>query len=101
MTPTGYSQPCPAKPKRIIICCDGTWQSATALQDTSRPPSNIAKLCRVLASAGTAVGEDEDDVKEYQQVVYYDAGVGTGKISAIEKAIQGEPSFIQVNGDQC
>lgn len=57
----------------------------------------------MLASAGTAVGQDEDGVKEYQQVVYYDAGVGTGKISAIEKAIQGEPSSIPIHciGDQC
>jgi uncharacterized protein (DUF2235 family) len=78
------SQSCPAKPKRIVICCDGTWQSATGLDRKTGAISNVAKLCQILASAGT-----EGD-KEYQQVVYYDAGVGTGAIGMFMSAIQGE-----------
>lgn len=77
------SEDCPAQPKRIVICCDGTWQSATGLDRKTGAASNVAKLCQILASAGTEGG------KEYQQVVYYDAGVGTGDIGWVQAAIQG------------
>jgi uncharacterized protein (DUF2235 family) len=88
MHPT-ISLPCRAKPKRIIIACDGTWQSTTSLETDHGPASNIGKLCRIIASAGTSVGK-HGAVEEWQQVVWYDAGVGTGRISAIEQAVQGE-----------
>jgi uncharacterized protein (DUF2235 family) len=78
------SSHCTAKPKRIVICCDGTWQSATGLDRKTGAASNVAKLCQILASAGT-----QGD-REYQQVVYYDAGVGTGDIGFIQSALQGK-----------
>jgi uncharacterized protein (DUF2235 family) len=90
------SQPCTAKPKRIIICCDGTWQSATGLDRKTGAASNVAKLCQILASAGTENGQ------EYQQVVYYDAGVGTGAIGMVMSAIQGEsPTLVKVALSVC
>lgn len=88
MPPT-ISLPCPAKPKRIIIACDGTWQSTTTIEQEHGPASNIGKLCRIIASAGAGVGEN-GAVEEWQQVVWYDAGVGTGRISAIEEAVEGK-----------
>ena len=54
--------------KRLVICCDGTWNSP---ENTKLAPSNVVRLARALlptASDGTT------------QVVYYDAGVGTGNI---------------------
>lgn len=73
-----------AKPKRIVVCCDGTWQSATSIDPKHGCPSNVARLSRVLARAGL-----DRDEKEWQQIVYYDAGVGTGDITAVEAARQG------------
>ncbi|KAL3422980.1 peptidoglycan binding domain containing protein [Phlyctema vagabunda] len=75
-----------AIPKRIIICCDGTWQSATSLDPTKGCESNVTRLCRALAKTGTDRKEPE---KVWQQVVFYDAGVGTGDISGFEQKRQG------------
>lgn len=63
-------------PKRLIIACDGTWQSSVELDPKKGVPSNVTRLCRVLANSGT--GKDENGNETiWQQVVYYDAGVGT------------------------
>ncbi|KAJ5388226.1 hypothetical protein N7509_010767 [Penicillium cosmopolitanum] len=69
--------------KRIIICCDGTWQSAVS--GKKNIPSNVTRLCRSLNSIGT----DENGDK-WQQIVWYDSGVGTTALpmgDAIEGAI--------------
>ncbi|KAL1647047.1 hypothetical protein SLS58_002817 [Diplodia intermedia] len=80
-----FSRPAQAaKPKRIVICCDGTWQSATSIDPKKGCPSNVARLSRVLAKAGL-----DRDENEWQQLVYYDAGVGTGDITSVEAARQG------------
>ncbi|KAK4644008.1 hypothetical protein QC761_300930 [Podospora bellae-mahoneyi] len=69
--------------KRIIICCDGTWQSSVT--NTVNIPSNITRIARYLSK----VGRDGDDpAKEWQQVVYYDAGIGTA-VGVLESARQG------------
>ncbi|KAL3417643.1 peptidoglycan binding domain containing protein [Phlyctema vagabunda] len=69
-------------PKRIVICCDGTWQNSA----TAKPniPSNVTQICRSLARTGHGV-----DGKVYQQIVFYDAGVGTGDLSSTERNSQG------------
>jgi len=72
----------PVAPKRLIVCCDGTWQSSvTGLKNI---PSNVTRLARSIARSG----RDEDN-KIWQQVVYYDAGIGTGDLSTAEKDRQG------------
>lgn len=60
----------PARRKRIIVCCDGTWQSATS--GKKNVPSNVTRLARELDRVGVDV-----DGQEWQQVVWYDSGVGT------------------------
>jgi hypothetical protein len=60
----------PQPKKRIIICCDGTWQSSA--HGTQTIPSNVAKISRSIASWYV----DERGLKA-PQLVYYDAGVGT------------------------
>ncbi|KAL3471500.1 hypothetical protein BJX99DRAFT_266725 [Aspergillus californicus] len=60
--------------KRLIICCDGTWQDATA--DSSQPPSNVTRLSRALSR--TAIVEEDGETREIPQIVYYQKGVGTG-----------------------
>lgn len=69
-------------PKRIVICCDGTWQSSVSGEKSI--PSNVTRLCRLIARSG----KDKDN-KTWQQVVYYDSGVGTGSLTSIEKKRQG------------
>ena len=71
-------------PKKLVVCCDGTWQSSTSLDPQYGTPSNVARLSRILANAGSSDGTD------WQQVVYYDAGVGTGDLSSLEKKRQGK-----------
>ncbi|TQN65420.1 hypothetical protein CSHISOI_10016 [Colletotrichum shisoi] len=57
--------------KKIIICCDGTWQSSVSGE--TNVPSNVTRLARSMA----LTGEDEDG-NTCQQIVYYSAGIGTG-----------------------
>ena len=61
-----------AAAKRIIICCDGTWNEPDEI------PTNITKLVRAISP------QSPDGV---HQVVFYDQGVGTG--GSIDKFIGG------------
>ncbi|KAI9762963.1 MAG: hypothetical protein M4579_000026 [Chaenotheca gracillima] len=72
----------PPQPRRLIICCDGTWQNSAT--DELNVPSNVTRMCRSLAKAGLGT-----DGRVWQQVIYYDAGVGTGALSDAEKKRQG------------
>ncbi|KGO42875.1 protein of unknown function DUF2235 [Penicillium expansum] len=56
--------------KRIIICCDGTWQSAVS--GKKNVPSNVTRLCRALNNVGT-----DEHGNQWQQIVWYDSGIGT------------------------
>jgi uncharacterized protein (DUF2235 family) len=53
--------------KRIVICCDGTWNTPDRKDGDAVAPSNVVKLARAIRSL-----DDEGVV----QVVYYDEGVG-------------------------
>ncbi|KAF3000702.1 hypothetical protein E8E13_002538 [Curvularia kusanoi] len=46
-------------------------------------PSNVTRIARTLAKAGKEGG------KVWQQIVYYDSGVGSGSLSAFESKRQG------------
>lgn len=70
--------------KRIVVCCDGTWQSATSPDPSQGCCSNVPRLARVLANAG-----NDKDGNEWEQIVYYDAGIGTGELTPVDKDIQG------------
>lgn len=50
--------------KRLVVCCDGTWNR----RDAGERATNVAKLADAVAATGGDV----------RQVVFYDAGVGTG-----------------------
>ncbi|KAF4449657.1 peptidoglycan-containing protein [Fusarium austroafricanum] len=71
-----------AAPKRIVICCDGTWQSSVS--GLKNIPSNVTRLARSVARSGK-----DNDGKVWQQVVYYDAGIGTGDLGQAEANRQG------------
>ena len=58
--------------KRLVICCDGTWnepdQSVDGNAADEAEPTNVLKVVRGLAPV---------DGNQVPQVVYYDTGVGT------------------------
>ena len=89
--PVGGSWGPPPIRKRLIICCDGTWQASN--HGTHSIPSNVAKISRAVAK--TYVNESN---QKAPQVVYYDAGVATadwldGKIAG-EKFYPFSPCII-------
>ncbi|QRP44447.1 DUF2235 domain-containing protein [Amycolatopsis sp. FDAARGOS 1241] len=55
-------------PKRIVICCDGTWDTADLADGTTPAPSNVTRLALGVAPA---------DEAGTQQRVFYQSGVGT------------------------
>lgn len=55
--------------KRLVICCDGTWNRGDQEVDGEPCPTNVVRLAyRISKSDGNGV----------PQVVFYDHGVGTG-----------------------
>ena len=72
----------PVAPKRLIVCCDGTWQSSVS--GLKNVPSNVTRLARSIARSGK-----DKNGKVWQQIVHYDAGIGTGDLSASEADRQG------------
>jgi uncharacterized protein (DUF2235 family) len=55
--------------KRLILCCDGTWNKADQVQDGTPCPTNVVKLAyRIAKHAENGM----------PQVILYDQGVGTG-----------------------
>lgn len=54
--------------KRLILCCDGTWNSADQSSNGTPCPTNIVRIAYRIAKR-------EDGI---QQIVYYSQGVGTG-----------------------
>ena len=54
--------------RRLVVCCDGTWNRPDHLDQGVAAPTNVAKFALALA--------DQDDAGN-PQVVHYQAGVGT------------------------
>jgi uncharacterized protein (DUF2235 family) len=54
--------------KRLIVCCDGTWNRPDHIDQGVAAPTNVAKISLALA--------DEDDAGN-PQLLHYQAGVGT------------------------
>ncbi len=55
--------------KRIVICCDGTWNRADQEENGTPCPTNVVKLAYRIAKR---------DEHGNPQIVYYGQGVGTG-----------------------
>ncbi|PUU77088.1 hypothetical protein B9Z19DRAFT_988179 [Tuber borchii] len=63
-------------PKRIIVCCDGTWQNSDG--GDKGVPTNVTRISRALKSYTD---------KGISQTVYYQSGVGTG--GPVDKIVGG------------
>jgi len=57
--------------KRLVLCCDGTWNAADQERDGVPCPTNVVKLGYRVAKR---------DAGGTLQVIYYDQGVGTGNV---------------------
>jgi uncharacterized protein (DUF2235 family) len=57
--------------KRIVLCCDGTWNRADQEQGEVPCPTNVVKMAYRVAKR---------DAGNLLQIVYYDQGVGTGNL---------------------
>ena len=55
--------------KRLVLCCDGTWNSADQESNHEPCPTNVVRLGYRVAKR---------DAAGVAQIVYYDQGVGTG-----------------------
>jgi uncharacterized protein (DUF2235 family) len=56
--------------KRLVLCCDGTWNRADQQREGVPCPTNVVRLAyRVAKRSG-----------DVPQIVYYDQGVGTGNL---------------------
>lgn len=55
--------------KRLILCCDGTWNRADQAFNGQLTPTNVIRLGYRIAKRDTA---------GRSQIIYYDQGVGTG-----------------------
>jgi uncharacterized protein (DUF2235 family) len=56
--------------KRLVLCCDGTWNKADQVSNGHPCPTNVVKLAYRVAK------RDVDT----PQIVFYDQGVGTGNV---------------------
>lgn len=56
--------------KRLILCCDGTWNSADQETDQVPCPTNVVKIAFRIAKRDGNI----------PQIIFYDQGVGTGNI---------------------
>ncbi|KAF6815193.1 peptidoglycan binding domain-containing protein [Colletotrichum sojae] len=75
-------KPWSPRPKRIILCCDGTWQSSVT--GRKNIPSNVTRLARSVALTG-----QDNDENPCDQIVFYSAGVGTGGgVNVLERGRQ-------------
>jgi uncharacterized protein (DUF2235 family) len=54
--------------KRIVICCDGTWNKPDENQEGVPCPTNVTKLAQALLP---------QDSQGVEQLLFYDVGVGT------------------------
>jgi len=71
--------------KRIILCCDGTWQAAD--KGFRSVPSNVVKFSRAIDRVDKQTIDGHE--REIQQVVYYQSGVATGNSGSYARKFYG------------
>ncbi|MBU9765641.1 DUF2235 domain-containing protein [Mycobacterium sp. TNTM28] len=73
--------------KRLVVCCDGTWNTPDQRTDGKPTPTNVAKLALGLAPTG-------DD--GMPQRLFYHRGVGTGRSGRLRGGAFGAGLFLDV-----
>jgi uncharacterized protein (DUF2235 family) len=69
-------------PKRLVICCDGTWNTPAQTDRGRLAPTNVVRLARALEDDFDRPGAQPLPADGYRQKIYYDQGVGTGNFAA-------------------
>jgi uncharacterized protein (DUF2235 family) len=81
--------PSPAAPlskKRLIICCDGTWEAGDhASKGDSSYQTNITRICHALADDAIM-----PDGTRIPQIILYQSGVGSNAPTAVGRTIAGQ-----------
>lgn len=66
--------------KRIVICCDGTWNEPEQLDENNRTyPTNVLKMVRAISAGDPQSGK--------HQLIYYQTGIGSGGSGFITRFI--------------
>ncbi|RDW72865.1 hypothetical protein BP6252_06772 [Coleophoma cylindrospora] len=82
LTGPASAQEVTRNPKRLVILCDGSWQSADkALSPMPSWPTNIVRLTRAIKPTTWVYrknGANQMARVQVDQVTYYQSGVGTG-----------------------
>ena len=60
--------------KRLVICCDGTWNYADQSRGEHATPTNVTQVFRAV---------DDQDAAGVEQVPYYQPGVGTERFQRL------------------
>lgn len=64
--------------KRIVICCDGTWNWPDKTEDGQPCATNVVKMANAICRSDDSRNTDSHgNGKSIVQEVYYDAGVGS------------------------
>lgn len=71
--------------KRIVVCCDGTWNEPESVEDHHKVPTNVLKMVRAIAA--------RDEVRDIDQVVFYNKGIGTGALGIADRLIGGGTGY--------
>jgi uncharacterized protein (DUF2235 family) len=71
--------------KRIVVCCDGTWNEPETIEDDRKVPTNVLKTVRAVMP--------RDEENGVEQVVFYDQGVGTGALGGLDRIIGGGTGY--------
>jgi len=66
--------------KRLVVCCDGTWNIPDKMEKGVFAGTNVARVALRIPSVGA---------DERKQLVYYDKGVGTGQFDLLLGGIFG------------
>jgi uncharacterized protein (DUF2235 family) len=66
--------------KRLVVCCDGTWNRPDQLSGGVVSPTNVSKL---------ALGVARKDGEGTRQLLYYHRGVGTDRFERIRGGVLG------------
>jgi uncharacterized protein (DUF2235 family) len=67
-------------PKRLVICCDGTWNTPDQVRGGAPAPTNVAKVALAVA---------REDVIGQEQRTFYHRGVGTGRWDRVRGGMVG------------
>jgi uncharacterized protein (DUF2235 family) len=61
-------------PKRLVVCCDGTWNRPDQIDDGVAAPTNVSKIALAVA---------RDDGEGTAQLLHYQPGVGTRPLERV------------------